>query len=159
MSLTVSNHLVPAHRRPPADAQARACSVLHQALHWLLITLLLVDLASSPWHTHRHDGELSPAQIAHAMEHDDHHWTSEHSFDESPAPSWEHSTAAIVRSQAEVAGLAAHLPLLAILIASPPEVVAVAPLTTESRRRACHGSLCQVVRSLPPDGRAPPLSA
>ena len=144
------------HRSPRGPV---ACVRL--LLNWLLVALLALDLAGSPLHAHRHDGEFSMAGAAWALadphdgaagvhaDHDDGAALSHsimalrgHDFDLPDAPTVVDLGSATPWPHPELRDLLASA--AAVRLPWPPD-----------RHRA--GS--SAFRSLPPDGRAPPLHA
>jgi hypothetical protein len=147
------------HQRP-RDAGA----IVRLVLSWLLVAVLAVDLIASPLHTHRHDGEWS---IGGALSASAEHPGGLHIPDKVHAatpvdhdpPGFSHSISALrghVQAMAEVQSSdeAAAAPFWSVTAQRPLADAAESPWPPD-RHRA--GS--SAFRSLPPDGRAPPLHA
>ena len=141
------------HRSPRGPA---AC--VRMLLNWMLVALLALDLAGSPLHAHRHDGELSMAGAAwsSAGQHDG---ANEAHADHDDGAALSHSIIALrvhgsaVPDAPTGAALDCVTPWPACDL--PASAAAVRLPWPPDRHRA--GS--SAFRSLPPDGRAPPLHA
>lgn len=151
--------------QPSYPRQLDAVALLRLVLSWLLVTVLAVDLVTSPLHTHRHDGERSAgASLAAPAEHPSDLLGSSSigvptHIDHDEAPEFSHSISTL-RSAAEVAAAApssdqpsADAPWLIPALASSGRAIAF--VWPPDRHRA--GS--SAFRSLPPHGRAPPFHA
>ena len=153
--------------KPGSQRPRDAVALVRLVLSWLLVTVLAVDLVTSPLHAHRHDGEWSvggtlPASTDHPGDplDADHVDVLAHIDNDHQATGISHSISAL-RSAAEstAAEPTPDEPLAAFaawLIPAPwspgPAPAVVWP---PDRQRA--GS--SVFKSLPPHGRAPPLHA
>jgi len=151
--------LHPLHQRP-RDAGA----IVRLVLSWLLVAVLAVDLIASPLHDHRHDGEWSiggalSASAVHRGElhrQDKVHAATPADHD---APEFSHAISALrgqVQATADLPSSdeATTTPFWSVT-AQRPRADAAAAIWPPDRHRA--GS--SAFRSLPPDGRAPPLHA
>jgi hypothetical protein len=141
------------HRSPRGPV---ACVRL--LLNWLLVAVLALDLAGSPLHAHRHDGEFSSAGTAWASA--GHHAdTAEAHVDDDDSAAFSHS---ITTLRGHVTDLPDAPTGAALVIATwwPVSDAATSAVTVRlpwppDRHRAGASAF----RSLPPDGRAPPLHA
>lgn len=148
------------HQRP-RDAVA----FVRLVLSWMLVAVLAVDLIASPLHAHRHDGEWSSGgTLWAAAGHPDglHSPGSVHSpvyVDHDDAPGFSHSISALrghAKGMADVRSLdetAVAPPWLVLALQTPSGVAS----STWPPDRPRAGS--SAFKSLPPDGRAPPLHA
>jgi len=138
-----------------------AVALVRLVLSWLLVAVLAVDLGTSPLHGHRHDGEWSAggalvvssahAHVLHAPGSADLGTHVEHE----DAPGLSHSISAL-RGPVEM--MADVFPLDEGVVAAPwlgtePRTPRGAAAWPPDRPRAGASAF----RSLPPNGRAPPL--
>ena len=148
------------HRSPRGPV---ACVRL--LLNWLLVAVLALDLAGSPLHAHRHDGEFSMVGAAWASAgHHDGVAGVHADHDDSAALS--HSITALRSYVADlpdaptvaatVADLGSAIPWPVPGLRDLPESAAAVRLPWPPDR---HRAGSSAFRSLPPDGRAPPLHA
>jgi len=151
------------HQRP-RDAGA----IVRLVLSWLLVAVLAVDLIASPLHAHRHDGEWS---MAGALSASAAHPGGMHDPDrpdrvdaatpvDHDPPEFSHSISALrgaVQAMADVpsADETTATPFWSATAQQSPASNCAATVWPPDQHRA--GS--SAFRSLPPDGRAPPLHA
>lgn len=127
-------------------------------LNWLLLAVLALDLASSPIHAHFHDGGFSSGATAWASS-GHHAGAAEAHPDHDDGAAFSHSVTAL---RSHVIDLP-DLPPDAALNSATPWLVSVSPAKAVAVRlpwppdRPRAGA--SAFRSLPPDGRAPPLHA
>ncbi len=153
-----------AHPEHPRLHPRDAVAFVRLVLSWLLVAVLAVDLVASPLHAHRHDGEWS---IAGALWASARHAGGLHGPDKAhaatpvdhDAPGFSHSISVLrghVQAMADVPSSdeTAATPFWFVTAQHPP-ADAAATLWPPDRHRA--GS--SAFRSLPPNGRAPPLHA
>ena len=127
-------------------------------LNWLLVAVLAMDLAGSPLHTHGHDGEFSSAGTAWASA-GHHDGTAEVHADHHDGAAFSHSITALRGHVTDLpdAPTGADLDSAALWPVSDIAANAVAVRLPWPPDRHRAGS--SAFRSLPPDGRAPPLHA
>ena len=144
------------HRRPRGPV---ACVRL--LLNWLLIALLALDLAGSPLHAHRHDGEFSMAGAAWAAA-EQHDGVAEAHAEHDDDAALSHSIMALRGQGLDLLDLP-DAPAVATLCCATPwptsDAVASAAAVRLPWPPDRHRAGASAFRSLPPDGRAPPLHA
>lgn len=141
------------HRSPPGPV---VCVRL--LLNWLLVAVLALDLAGSPLHAHVHDGGFSSGATA---------WASAGHHDEAAEAHLGHDDgAAFSHSITALRGHVVDLPDAppdAALNSATPWPVSDIPANSVAVRLPWppdrHRAGASAFRSLPPDGRAPPLHA
>ena len=141
------------HRRPRGPA-----AWVRLLLNWLLLAVLALDLAGSPLHAHRHDGGFSLAGAA---------WAAADPHDDGARAHAEHDDgAALSHSTVALRGQVLDLPdapALATLCSTTPWFTFAATASAAALRLPWppdrHRAGASAFRSLPPDGRAPPLHA
>lgn len=141
------------HRSPPGPV-AR----VRLLLNWLLVAVLALDLASSPLHAHFHDGGFSSGATAWASS-GHHDRTAEAHADHDDGAVFSHSITALRGQVIDLPDTPPDATLDSTTpwpVSDPPSrAVAVRPPWPPDGDRAG----VSVFRSLPPDGRAPPLHA
>lgn len=155
-----SNALQPRHR-----GSRRALALVRLALSWLLVAVLAVDLVTSPLHAHRHNGEWSAGGAlgvlpAHASGmHGPVSAVGASHVDHDDAPRFSHSIVAL-RAPVEVK---ADVQPLDDTPAAVPRYLPAPWSLSEAETLAWlpdrHRAGASAFRSLPPNGRAPPLRA
>lgn len=163
MTALAARHQQRSPRRPRG-----AAAWVRLLLNWLLLAVLALDLAGSPLHAHRHDGgfSLAGAAWAAADPHDDvarahaeHDGAAEAHADHDDGAELSHSTVAL---RGQVLDLP-DAPVVATLCSTTPWPTFAATASTAAVRLPWppdrHRAGASAFRSLPPDGRAPPLHA
>lgn len=128
----------------------------HPVLRWLMLLLLVLDLASSPLHAHLHEsgGQALPTQAAAAMHASELHMDEEAGpGHQEEAPVSGHSLDAMrnVQQQQPGPGIATILPPRITPASLPASAVLVLRAAPPTR------SPISAIQHLRPDGRAPPL--
>lgn len=141
------------HRSPRGPA-----AYVRLLFNWLLVALLALDLAGSPLHAHAHDSGFSSGTAV---------WTSSDHHDESAEAHADHDRGAVFSHS--ITALRGHV----VDLPDAPPDVALSSATpwpaSELPSKAVdlrlpwppdrHRAGASAFRSLPPDGRAPPLHA
>lgn len=142
-------------RHGPVSAARQPLAVVRLWLNWLLVLVLALDLVGSPLHAHAHGESVTVGGVASE---------SLHHFEQAPTVHVEtrhdtgpsHSIAALRTQSTSIAQATieapAELPWQTAKSGGVPQLQATA--TPPQERLA---PLASVYRSLPPDGRAPPL--
>ena len=141
------------HRSPRGPV---ACVRL--LLSWLLVAVLALDLVGSPLHAHLHHGQFSSAATAWASV-DRHDGTAEAHGDHDDGAAFSHSITAL---RGHVTDLP-DAPTGGTLDSATSWPVSDIPANSDAVRLPWppdrHRAGSSAFRSLPPDGRAPPLHA
>lgn len=138
---------------PDAPSTRRGMARAWHWFEWLLILVLALDLAGSPLHPHRHDGQWSPAGAAEVSAHPASDEFETH-LEDHDSRDFSHSITAIRHLTTEAVGgtsvevgVAMWRGLIADGLVASGILAGGAP----------PNPLTAIHRSLPPEGRAPPL--